>query len=226
MKRKIVRKTYPLEFSVGLLLLIFITSCFLAQQIFEISIHDLKDNHSEFFGMMLVSAAVIIMILIIWEEILFPIRVKEVTGGILFSNRKKKLKIQVLMYCCIPLIFAYVYFTYDVKPIRFILWASVCIAAPVLEKLISGIKNFNDFLSLTDDYIEYKNNEKEGRYPVKDIQHIAILTEEKIVSKKMMLVFADDTFVTIDLDEMELDAYYKTIDEFTKSHYKQLLKEE
>lgn len=221
--KKIVRKTYPLEFSVGLLLLIFVTSCFLAQQIFVVSIHDLKDNHNELLGMMLISAAVVIMILIIWEEILFPIRVKEVKGGILFSNRKKKLKVQVLMYLCIPLIFGYVYFTYEVKLIRFILWALVCMGAPVLEKLISGIKNFNDFLLLTDDFIEYKNNEKEGRFAVNQIKNITILTEERIVSKKMLLEFVDGTNVTIDLDEMELDVYYDTIDKFSKKHYKELL---
>ena len=198
----------------------------MAQQIFVVSIHDLKDNYSDFFGMILISCAVIIMILIIWEEILFPIRVTEVKGGILFSNRKKKLKLQVIMYCCIPLIFIYVYFTNEVKLIRFILWAVVCMTAPVLEKLISGITNFNDFLLLTNDFIEYKNNEKEGRFSVSDIQHIAILTEEKVISKKMMLVFNDNTFITIDMDEMELDVYYKTIDEFVKSHYKQLLKED
>lgn len=223
--KKIVRKTYPLEFSIGLLLLIFITSCFLAQQIFVVSIHNLKDNHSDLLGMVLISCAVIIMILIIWEEILFPIRVTEVKGGILFSNRKKKLKVQVIMYCCIPLIFTYVYFTNEVKLIRFILWAVVCMTAPVLEKLISGITNFNDFLLLTDDFIEYKNNEKEGRFSINDIQHIAILTEEKVISKKMMLVFNDNTFITIDMDEMELDVYYHTIDEFVKIHYKNLLKQ-
>jgi hypothetical protein len=224
--KKIVRKTYPLEFSIGLLLLIFITSCFMAQQIFVVSIHDLKDNHSELLGMILISCAVIIMILIIWEEILFPIRVKEVKGGILFSNRKKKLKVQILMYCCIPLIFAYVYFTYEVKPIRFTLWALVCMAAPVLEKLISGITNFNDFLLLTDDFIEYKNNDKEGRFGVNNIAQITILTEEKVVSKKMELLFTDGATVTIDLDEMELDVYYDTIDEFAKNHYSKLLKQD
>lgn len=222
--KKIVRKTYPLEFSVGLLLLIFITSCFLAQQIFVVSIYDVKDSHSDFLGILLISFAVILMILIIWEEILFPIRVKEVKGGILFSNRKKKLKVQLLMYTCIPLIFAYVYLTYEVKLIRFILWAAVCISAPILEKLVSGIKNFNDFLLLTDDHIEYKNNEKEGRFNISDIKHITILTEERLVSKKMLLEFTDNTSITIDLDEMEVDEYYNTIDKFVNKHYEHLVK--
>ncbi|WP_033418242.1 hypothetical protein [Cytophaga aurantiaca] len=223
--KKIVRKTYPLEFSVGLLLLIFVTSCFMAQQIFVVSIHDIKDNHTDLLGVMLVSLAVIIMVLIIWEEILFPIRVKEVKGGILFSNRKKKLKVQVLMYLCIPLIFAYVYFSFEVKLLRFILWAAVCMGAPVLEKLISGITNFNDFLLLTDDFIEYKNNEKEGRFSVAEVQQIIIITEERIVSKKMQLDFKDGNSVVIDLDEMELDVFYETIDKFTEKHYGSLLKQ-
>lgn len=222
--KKIVRKTYPIEFSVGLLLLIFIVACFMAQQVFVVSIHDIKNNHSDFAGVLLLSFAVIIMILIIWEEILFPIRVKEVKGGILFSNRKKKLKVQVVMYLCIPLIFAYVYFNYEVKLIRFILWALVCLGAPVLEKLISGITNFNDFLLLTDDFIEYKNNEKEGRFSVADVKQITILTEEKIVSKKMELLFIDNTSVMIDLDEMELDVFYDTIDKFAAKHYGNLVK--
>ena len=120
--KKIIRPTYPKEFSVGLLLLMFITSCFLAQQIFVVSIHDLKldENNHIYFGMFLVSSALIIMILIMWEEILFPVRLKEIDGGIVFRNRQTKLRTQVIMYCCIPLIFIYVYLEFDVKLFRFI----------------------------------------------------------------------------------------------------------
>lgn len=222
--KKIIRPTYPKEFSIGLLLLVFIVSCFLAQQIFIVSIHDLKQNTDVFLGIFLVGFAVVIMVLIMWEEILFPIKLREVQGGILFQNRLSKLRTQIMMYCCIPAIFAFIYFQYEVKPLRFALWAMACMIPPVIEKIISGIKNQKDFLQLTDEKIEYKNNEKEGHFDTKDIHHIAVLTDDKSESKKMELIFKNHTSVVIDLDEMELDAFYDTIDKFVVSHYKHLIK--
>lgn len=222
--KKLIRPTYPKEFSVGLLLLIFITSCFLAEQVFVGSIHDLKENKDVFIGMFLISAAVIIMILIMWEEILFPVRLKEIQGGILFRNRQSKLRVQVIMYCCIPVIFLYVYLNYDVNMLRFLAWAAVCMLPPVMDKIASGVNNYEDFLLLTDTSLEYKNNEKQGSYLIENIIHITIVKDERSVMTKIQLLLKNGNDVQIDLDEMELEAFYESINIFISTHYKDLVK--
>lgn len=222
--KNLIRPVYPKEFSIGLLLLIFIIACFLSQQIFFVSIHDLKENRDTYLGMFLVSLALIIMILIMWEEILFPIKLKEIEGGIVFRNRQTKLRVQVMMYCCIPLIFIYVYWQYDVKLFRFIAWAAVCMLPPIMDKIISGVNNYEDFLKLTISTVEYKNNEKEGCFPIEDIMHITIVKDDRNVLNKIQLLLKNNNIVTIDLDEMELDAFFPSIYAFIKKHYSSLLK--
>jgi len=222
--KNLIRPVYPKEFSIGLLLLIFVTACFLAHQIFVVPIHDLKENKDIYVGMVLVSIAVIIMILIMWEEILFPIRLKEIEGGIIFRNRQRKLRIQVIMYCCIPVIFIYVYFQYEVKLVRFIAWAAVCMLPPVMDKIISGVNNYEDFLKLTNTSVEYKNNEKEGRFPIEDIMTITIVKDDRNVISKLQLLLKNTSIVTIDLDEMELEVFYDSINMFLSTKYKDLLK--
>jgi hypothetical protein len=175
--------------------------------------------------MFLVAIAVVIMVLIIMEEILFPIRVKQVNGGMVFSNHRTKLKTQVLIYCSIPAIFGFIYLEYEVNHLRFIIWATVCIIAPVVEKIASGINNYNDFLMLTNEKIEYKDNEKEGDFEVKNIQTITIIKDEKNIIEKIHLLFKNNNHVTIDLDKMELDAFYDSIYKFLTTNYNHLLKE-
>jgi len=223
--KKLIRPTYPKEFSVGLLLLIFIITCFLSQQLFDVSIYDLKQKHDVLVGMFLVSTAIIIMVLIMWEEILFPIKLQEIDGGLLFRNRKSKLRIQLIMYCCMPVIFVYVYLQYDIKLFRFILWAAVCLVPPVLEKIISGVNNYEDFLKLTDSTIEYKNNEKEGAVQIADVLSITILKDEDGIINKIQLLLKNSNTLTIDLDEMELEAFYTSISLFISTRYKHLLNE-
>ncbi|HEY8937350.1 MAG TPA: heavy metal transporter, partial [Cyclobacteriaceae bacterium] len=77
---KIVRKSLPLEVSVGLLLLIFILSFLLAGQIFG----EHNEGKNLYFGMLLVSTAVIIMVLVLWEELFFPVKVKPEQGEVVF----------------------------------------------------------------------------------------------------------------------------------------------
>ena len=72
---KIIRPTYPVEFSVGLLILIFVLSFFLSSQIFDVRWHELMEGTSAYFGMFLISIAVIVMVLILWEDFLFPVKV-------------------------------------------------------------------------------------------------------------------------------------------------------
>ena len=221
---KIIRPTYPVEFSIGILLLIFVLSLFLSHQIFEISGPDLNEDRNVYVGVVLVSCAVIIMLLVLWEEFLFPVKVKPDGEGMVFRNHRNKLKTQLLIYCTIPVIFIFVFVEYEVNLIRFIIWAVICITVPVAGKLISGIKNYNDFLKLHRDSIEYKNNEKAGSFQVKDVQKIRLIKDERDVLHKIQLVLTDNNQVIIDLDEMELEAFIDIIDKFMNVLYKNLLK--
>lgn len=218
---KVVRPTYPKEFSVGLLLLIFALSMFLAGQLFDTPNHS-NDDKNVYIGMFLVAAAVVIMVLVLWEEFLFPIKFKPESDGVVFRNHRTKLMTQTVIYLIIPAVFVFIYLEYDVNMVRFLIWAAVCTIAPVVGKLVSGLKNYNDFLKLTDDVIEYKNNEKTGVYPVREVQEIILVKDDRKVLHKIQLVTMNSGQVTIDLDEMELEAYYQTIDEFVKIHYKKL----
>ena len=223
---KIIRPRYSVELSIGVLLLIFLLSFFLSPQIFNVSWRELIEGTPMYVPMFLASIAVIIMVLILWEDFLFPIKVKPIEGEVVFRNHRTKLKTQLLIYLLIPIIFIYVYIAYKVSLVRFIIWASLCITAPVAGKLKSGIKNYNDFLKLTDDTIEYKNNEKEGILPVKDIQHIILIKDVGKVIHKVQVVMNTQQQIIIDLDEMELEAYYETIDKFINAHFRKLLKDQ
>jgi hypothetical protein len=222
--QKLIRPTYPTEFSMGLLLLVFIISFLLSHQIFEVPFSGLGQNQHVYFGMLLVAIAVIIMLLIICEEILFPIKIREVKGGVIFKNHRRKLKTQLLIYCIIPAIFCFIYFEYDVNHLRFIIWATVCMVSPVLGKIASGINNYNDFLELTNEKIEFKDNEKEGCFEIKNIQSIIFIKDERNIIHKIQLKPKNSDHVTIDLDEMELDAFYDSINKFIITHYQHLLK--
>jgi len=221
---KIIRPTYPLEFSIGLLLLIFVLSSFLSSEIFDVKWHEIMEGNGPFLGMILAGIAVVIMALILWEEFLFPVRIKPKEDEVVFRNHFTKLKTQVLIYCAIPVIVIFIYFNYEVNGFRFFIWAAICVIAPVPGKLLSGIKNYNDFLKLTNDAIEYKNNEKEGVLRVGEIREILLVKDEANVLHKVQVTMANNTQVTIDLDEMELEAYYLTIDGFIKGHYKGLVR--
>jgi hypothetical protein len=222
---KLIRPTYPAQFSVALLALIFFISSLLSYQIFTVPFYDLNENKEIYFAMFLIGAAVVIMLLIIWEEFLFPIKVKVIHGGVIFRNHRTKLKTQLLIYCSIPAIFIFIYLEYEVNFVRFIICAALCIIAPVIEKIASGLNNYNDFLKLTNKRIEYKDNEKEGSYNIKDIKRIFIVKDEGNVIKNLKLLFANNEHVTINLDKMELDAFYDPINKFISTHYKNMLEE-
>jgi hypothetical protein len=220
---KVIRPTYPLEFSIGLLLVIFIFSSFLSYDIFAVNWRGLLEGDRTIIGMLLAGFAVVIMALILWEEFLFPVRIKPVEDEIVFRNHFTKLKTEVLIYCLIPAIVAFVYFNYNINYIPFFIWAGICTLSPI-GKLVSGLKNYNDFLKLTNDTIEYKNNEKEGVLPVREIKEIVLIKDESNVLHKVQVQMLNNSQVIIDLDEMELEAFYQTIDTFIKGHYKTLVK--
>jgi hypothetical protein len=219
---KIIRPRYPVEFSVGLLLLIFGLSLFFSHEIFRIP--GVHPDERMYFGMFLVSSSIIIMLLVLWEEFLFPVSVKPIEKGLVFRNHRNKLKTQALIYIIIPVIFVFIYLNYKVNIVPFIVCASICILVPVLGKLLSGIKNYNDFLKLTKESIEYKNNTKIGFFLITDIQHITLIKDVRNVLHKIQLLTASNNEVTIDLDEMELEEYYHSINKFISVYYKNLLK--
>lgn len=222
---KLIRKTYPKEVSIGLLLLVFVITAFLSHQIFEGRAALLNEGKNTYLGAVMVGSAVVIMMLVLWEEFLFPIHVKLDTDRVVFSNHRSKLKKQAGIFLLIPIIFAAIYVLYAVNLIGFIIWAGICIVSPIVGKLISGIKNYNDFLALTDGTIEYKNNEKEGVYELKNVKQIVLIKDETKVLHKIQLILASGQIVLIDLDEMEIEAFYVSIDEYLNQHYKTLVRE-
>jgi preprotein translocase subunit SecY len=221
---KIIRSTYPVEFSVGLLILIFVLSFFLSSQLFETHWRELIDGSTDaYFGMLLISIAVIIMVLVLWEEFLFPVKIKPGKDGVIFRNHRTKLKTQLLIYCLIPVIFAFVYYKFNVHMVRFVIWAALCTVIPVVIKLVSGINNYNDFLKLTDQVIEYKNNQKSGAFALKEIERLTLIRDERKVLHKVQVSSRQAHETIIDLDEMELEPFLNSIDQFITEHYKGLV---
>lgn len=221
---KVVRKSYRRDVSFGLMVIIFSVVFFLAGQLFEKHQPHLGGFIDLNFGKALVSIAVIVMILILWEEILFHIHIKPVDDGLIFRNHATKLKFQALIYMVIPLIIVFLYVNYQVNVFRFFSWAIVVTGLPVIGKLKSGIKNYNDFLKLTVSTIQYKNNELEGTYPLSDLRRIVLIKDDSHVLHKLKLELASGDPVTIDLDEMELEEFYEAINKYIDEHYQSLLK--
>jgi len=221
---KIIRPTYPLEFSIGFLLLIFLLSAFISFEIFDTSWRAIMEGDGPLVGMVLAGVAIVIMSLILWEEFLFPVRIKPMEDEVVFRNHLTKLKSQIIIYCAIPAIVIFIYLNYAVSPLAFFVWATLCIVAPIAGKLKSGLKNYNDFLKLTNDAIAFKNNEKEGLLRVDDIQAIQLIRDEANVLHKVKILMRPNMEMIIDLDEMELEAYYETIDAFITGHYGPLVR--
>ena len=219
---KIIRPTYPKEFSIGILLLIFVLSSFLSFEIFAVRWQEILEGSSPTFGMLSSGLAVVLMALILWEEFLFPVRFKPTENEIVFRNHSTKLQTQILIYCVIPVIVGFIYWNYEVATIPFLIWAAICLISPVAGKLASGVRNYNDFLKLTSDTIEFKNNEKEGVLHVNDIQEIILIKDEANVLHKVQVQMLNNSQVMIDLDEMELDEYCHTIEKFVTGHYTQV----
>ena len=221
---KVIRPTYPLEFSIGLLLLIFVLSSFLSSQIFRVSWRDIMDGNYALFGMALVGVAVVIMALILWEEFLFPVKFKPTEEEVIFRNHQTKLKTQLFIYCAIPAIFTFIYLEYEINLVRFTIWATVCLIAPIAGKLISGIKNYNDFLRLNYNLLEYKNNEKTAIFEIKNVQQITLIKDHRGVLHKIQVKLKNNLSEIIDIDEMELEAFYVSIEYAVTVHYKSLIK--
>ena len=159
---KTIRKTYPRDFSIGVLIIIFTCVFFLAGQLFEKHQPNLSDYLNMYVAYFLVSLAVLVMILILWEEILFPVTIKPEGDGLIFRNHRTKLKIQALFFLSIPAIIVFLFLNYEVNTFRFFGWAAVNMGLPILGKLISGINNYNDFLTLTSSTLNTKTMSWKG----------------------------------------------------------------
>ena len=220
---KVIRPTYQKDVSIGILAIIFALTFLLSGQLFENKQPELGGILNIYFAESLVSLAVVLMVIILWEELLFSVKVKPDEDGLVFRNHQTKLWIQGVIYIFIPIIIVYLYLTFNVSAFRFFSWATVCMLLPIVGKLVSGINNYNDFLKIHDDSIEYKNNEEEGIYKVVDIGSIEILKDVKNGTHKIQLSLKDESQVVIDLDEMELEEYYETIEEYMFLHYKDLI---
>ena len=224
MATKLVRKSHPAESNILLLSYIFFTACFFSYQMFGVTFHDLLQWNIAYVGMFLTGAAVSIMVMIVWEEMLFPLKAHKVKGGLIFRNHQVKLKTQILFFCGIAVILSVIFLGFEVNTFHFVIWSLICLVPPIVEKIASGVKNYNDYLKLTSTRIEYKNNEKEGTFEIKDLQNISILKDENKVTKKIQLHLQNNKNIIIDLHEMELDAFYHSIDNFISIKYRQLLK--
>ncbi len=219
---KIIRPAYPLEFSIGLLLLIFVLSAFVSFEIFDTTWQAVIDGDGPILGFALAGVAAVVLALIMWEEFLFPVRIRPSADEIVFRNHFTKLKTEVAMYCAIPVIVAFIYLSYEVIEVPFFIWAAICIIAPA-GKLLSGIRNYNDYLKFTNENISYKNNDKEGVLALDKTRQIALIKDQGNVLHKMKVTMADNTEVIIDLDEMELDAFCQTIEKFIVGHYGEIV---
>ncbi len=222
--KKVIRKAYPLEVSIGLLLLILFVSFFLSRMLFIVPLGGKEMVPSIYLGMALASISVLITVLILVEEFLFPTKIKETEGGVIFRNHSTKIKLQLLIYLTIPASFTFLYLTYEINPIRFALWAAICILAPVAGKLVTGLHNYKDFLKLTDKLIAYKDNEKEGNMPLASIESLRIIKDDSKFLQKLEITLKDGQQVVIDIDKMELDDFLEAIEEFITTQYSKILK--
>jgi len=220
---KIIRATYRRDVSFGVMVIIFAVVYFLSDQLFEKNQPPMEGLVNLVFGKVLVCIAVLVMVLILWEEILFHVHIKPVDDGLLFRNHGTKLKFQLLLYLIIPVIVVFLYLTYEVSVFRFFSWAVVCVILPVVAKLRSGIKNYNDFLKMTGSVIQYKNNQLHGTYALAEVQHIRLIKDQGNVLHKISLDLISGATITIDLDEMELEDFYEAINEYIVEHYVPLL---
>ena len=220
---KIIRKTYPRDFSTGVIVIIFALVFFLAGQLFDSHQSQEEGFICQYLDDFLVSVAVIIMVLILWEEILFPVTIRPEDGGLLFRNHKRKLIIQGLIYLWIPTIVVFLFLTYNVNEFRFFIWAGVVIILPIIGKLTSGINNYNDYLKLTPDLIEYKDNDLEGSFRLQELHQLCIHKDEHGDLHQLELKLHSSGSIFIQIHQMELEDFYEAIEEYIQKQYASLV---
>jgi hypothetical protein len=223
--KKLIHTSYPAEINVIILFSLFLISCFFSYELFDVRFHNPDHLKNAALGMVLVGVATVLMVLILWEEILFKAKAKEISGGLVFRNRRKKLKAQILLFSGIPVIFTFIYLEYDLNLLHFVIWSAVCMVIPAIEIIVSGINNHKSYLTLTNRMIKYKNNNREGSFETRVVRNITIIKDDKSFVKKIQVLFTNNHHLIIDLDEMHLNAFCDPIHKFIKANYKDLLKE-
>jgi hypothetical protein len=227
--KTLIRSSHKVEITLFILLNLFSFSVLFSYEMFDVRFHNPEHLENSWPGMVLIGVAAILAVMILWEELLFQVKVKEINGGLIFRSHRKKFRIQLLLFCGIPAIFTFIYFEYDVKLSHLMIWAFFCIVLPAIEVVMSGINNHRYFLKLTNRMIKFKNHEKEGTYATADLRNITIIkesTKRSFSLKKIELSFSNNNTVLIDLDEMNLHIFYESIYTFIKTHYKHLLIEQ
>lgn len=220
--KETIRKSLPRNLSIGVLILIFAMVYFLAAQLFKKGHTDLIGVSNIHLAYFLVSMAVLVMILILWEELLFPVRIKREADGFIFRNHRNKLKFQAAMYMIIPAIVVFLYLNYEVSMFRFFGWAAVVLILPAIGKLKSGINNYNDFLTLTPSKIEFKDNDHEGSYKVEDIQKLQLTKDDTDGLDELILGLKSGEEVRVQVHQMELDDFFESIEEYVSGTYQTL----
>lgn len=222
--KKVVRQAYPIEVRAMILAFIFLVACFFTRDIFNITIHYSEEQKTAYVGMLLVGSAIVIALLVMWEELLFPVVINKNDSVLKVRNHRRNLLAQTFVYLTIPAIFTIIYLYFNIRNMfHFEIWACICIVIPLVANIFSGIKNYNDFLSLSPTEIQYKNDEKEGKYLIGEIKYISLVKEHDNLPHKLILGVADAE-VCIDLDEMELHAYYENVQEFVFKTYRNILR--
>ena len=221
--KETIRKTLPRNISMGMLIIIFVIVYLLAGQLFE-DHQDVKEGILNIYtAYFLVSFAVMVMILILWEEILFPVHIKAVDGGFLFRNHLRKLKFQILLYLTIPIIVVFLFLNYKVSQFRFFGWATVVIVFPIVGRIMSGLKNYNDFLQITPQLIAFKDNDHEGKYDISQIQRLALVKDNLGAIKELKLNLISGEQEIIKVHQMELDDFFGHIEKYINNTYQSLL---
>lgn len=221
--KKTIRKRLPRNISLGILILIFALVYFLAGQLFVNERSSFGSFEQIYLDNFLVSTAVLIMILILWEEVLFPVHVKRVNDGHLFHNHRTKLWFQAVLYLIIPVIVVFLFLNYEVNALRFFGWAFVVVVFPVVGKLMSGIRNYNDFLLISPTGLSFKDNDHEGTYDVSQIQKVALTKDESGALNELILHLNSGGQETIKLYQMELDDFIEHIEKYLKETFHSLM---
>ena len=221
---KTIRRTYPLHISVGMLIIIFIITYFLSFQLFGKIPDNVEWYQDSYFGGFLVSCAILVMVLMLWEELLFPVKIKDVDGGNLYRNHREKLVVQALMYLIIPAVVAYLYLNFPVSGFRFYAWAGINVLLPVAGKLITGLNNYNDFLELTDKHIRFKDNEHEGTIALSSVSSLELVRDEDGFLHELKIALKEGDPVVIEVHQMELEDFFESIEAYIGENYKGFLK--
>jgi multisubunit Na+/H+ antiporter MnhB subunit len=221
--KKPLQPAKSIELDVFIISLVFLIVFFFSSQIFEVSFNDPGQRNIACTGMLIIATAAILLTLIVWENLLFSLQIKSVEDGVKVGNHNKKNVFQAFFYLAILVLFLFVFLYYPINRFYYTLWFSFFAAVPILHKLIYSARNRNSFLKLTTSEIQFQNQQKKGRFYLKNIQYIRIVKGAKNSIAKLRLG-VDNSEVTIDLDEMKVDAFYDKIAEYIKKNYTTLLK--